>query len=431
MNSEEVAYHSLRPDQREECLNLWTTVWPGSGSQAYFERYFYGDVEWLPYYTQVAMVDNKIVSAAHICKRTVACGDMSLTIGGIANVATLPEFRRKGYNTGCMQRAIGIMEADAMDFSLLFTGINHYYREFGFVDIARRSWSFPVSAFVDSAEAETEYTVRQAEYSDLEVIQSIYDAYNLYRPIAVRRSEAYWREWLGFGLDRNFAAKELLVAENTSHDVVGYVRTGLFKSAIPYSSADACVKVIEFGIDVSKLPSEADMRSELKLTCALVKAAAAQVGATSGELAEVVWEAPLTNAVETAIKQVVGTGSEIERSKNKSSMVRLLHPDNLFRSFAMTWNVKWHESGTPPGNVTFETPYGYTTVNAQGAFLAISSTAAVEQNNEDCISQSDFFELLFGCVTVEEVTDKEELYPLLNALFVPQEAPVFWGADGF
>ena len=107
-------------------------MWPGEGSPAYFRRYFYGDVECLPYYTQVGVLDGKIVSAVHICKRTVACGEFQLTMGGIANVATLPEYRGRGYNTRCLQSAIAVMEADAMDFSLLFTGIDDYYRRQGY-----------------------------------------------------------------------------------------------------------------------------------------------------------------------------------------------------------------------------------------------------------------------------------------------------------
>src|SRR5579862_21490 len=128
---------AIHAEEREECLALWCTVWPGD-SDAYFRRYFYGDVEWLPYYTQVGVLDGKIVSAVHICKRSVACGDYRLTMGGIANVATLPEYRGRGYNMQCLKRAIEIMEADAMDFSLLGTGINDYYARQGFV-----TWPYP------------------------------------------------------------------------------------------------------------------------------------------------------------------------------------------------------------------------------------------------------------------------------------------------
>jgi predicted acetyltransferase len=89
---------AIREEEREECIALWCTIWPGD-SDPYFRKYFFGDVEWLPYYTQVGVLDARLVSAAHVCKRVVACGDVRLTMGALANVVTLPEYRGKGYNT--------------------------------------------------------------------------------------------------------------------------------------------------------------------------------------------------------------------------------------------------------------------------------------------------------------------------------------------
>ena len=132
-----VEFRAVREEEKEACIALWCTVWQGANSETYFRRYFFGDVEWLPYYTQVAVEDGEIVSAVQICKRTVPCGEYRLVMGGIANVATLPEHRGKGYNTECMKRAIAVMEADAMDFSLLFTGINAYYARLGYCDMPR------------------------------------------------------------------------------------------------------------------------------------------------------------------------------------------------------------------------------------------------------------------------------------------------------
>ncbi len=51
---------SLREEEREACLDLWCAVWPGEGSRAYFERYFSGDIDWLPHYTQVAEINGRL-----------------------------------------------------------------------------------------------------------------------------------------------------------------------------------------------------------------------------------------------------------------------------------------------------------------------------------------------------------------------------------
>lgn len=120
----------IREAELEECLALWCTVFHNDTSE-YFERYFYGDAAFEPKYTRVAVLDGRIVSAVHIVKRLVACGECTFTMGGIANVATLPEARGRGLASECLRQAIEVMRADAMDFSTLGTGIPGFYSRFG------------------------------------------------------------------------------------------------------------------------------------------------------------------------------------------------------------------------------------------------------------------------------------------------------------
>ena len=212
---------AITAEARDECLQLWCRVFTGENNAAYFRRYFYGDVEWLPYYTTVAVRDGQIVSAVQIVKRTVACGEYQLTMGGIANVATLPEFRGKGYNKLCLEHAIGIMEADAMDFSLLYTGIPDYYAKFGYT-------LFPTQALTGAIRPEpallsAEFRVCPAEDRDMPAIRDCYAAYNRQRPFAVQRTEAYWRDWLNVG--PGSVPEGLFVVTNGAGDVVGYAQT--------------------------------------------------------------------------------------------------------------------------------------------------------------------------------------------------------------
>ena len=214
---------AIRENEKEECLSLWKTAFAFKDNDAYFRRYFEGDVDWLPYYTQVAVLDGKIVSAVHIVKRTVSMPDFTLTMGGIANVATLPEFRKRGYNAQCLNAAIKVMEADAMDFSLLFTGIHDYYKRSGFADLSlpelvgnlKPALQMPV----------TPYSVRPATLADLPSIRHLYSLYNVQRPLSVRRSDAYWRDWIG--VEKPGTLDEILMATKTNSGTeappVGYV----------------------------------------------------------------------------------------------------------------------------------------------------------------------------------------------------------------
>lgn len=405
---------AVRAEEREECLNLWCTVWPGEGSPAYFRRYFYGDVEWLPYYTQVGVLDGKIVSAVQICKRIVACGDARLTMGGIANVATLPEYRGRGYNTQCLKSAIAVMEADAMDFSLLFTGIHEYYARHGFETI-EQAW---ISGVIrpDFAPRAPKYTVRRAMAGDLSGIQACYDDYNRQRPIAVQRTSAYWRDWMN--IDARHIPDTLLVAVE-GENVVGYVNTGVFKSAVPYSADEIGASIIEFGTRGGlSAAEEADVTSAL---LEIVATEALTEGGTGVRL-----QIALTRSVKQAFENIVSITRQATRT---SGMARLLHRDNLLRSLTMELNDRWQIAGQPPGIVTFASPYGAIRLDATGAFLRVFAVEAATAGDET-LPQSALFGLLFRLQRPDEVTTQLEVGALLSVLFPPQ-ACVYYGADGF
>ena len=412
-------YRDLRPNEREECLNLWLTVWPGDNSSAYFRRYFYGDVDWLPYYTRVAECDGRLVSAVHICKRTVACGEFSLTMGGIANVATLPEYRGRGFNTRCLKSAIEVMEADAMDFALLFTGINAYYRKFGFVDLPRLRTAVRIRS--DYRPFHSTYAVREAATEDMPAIRRIYEMYNRNRPIAVQRSEAYWRDWLCF--DPGQPPSRVLVACTDSGDVAGYVTSGAFNSAVPYDAENAEVSIIELCATTASVEEE-----EVVTRCLLNEVIARLPLSQSRRL---VMEIAVTPVVTRALEQASGPAG-IEQSVISSGMARLLHRDNLLQSVCMCSSERWRNSGSPMGKLVFETPYGQAWLDASGALPRMAAFDADGIEAASSISHSDLFCMLFGSLPPNQTDPRlaGEAADLLSALFLRRDM-VFWGADGF
>lgn len=429
---EELEVRAIRLEERQECLDLWCAVWPGD-SAAYFRRYFYGDREFLPYYTRVGVLHGRVVSAVQICKRTVACGDQVLTMGGIANVATLPEYRGRGYNTQCLRSAIAVMEADAMDFSLLFTGIHDYYARQGFETLEKLWLSGTVRQ--DFAPVPSPFLVRSALPSDLESIERCHAAYNRSRPIAVQRYPAYWRDWLNIYPDH--LPDTLLVATDASDTVVGYIQTGVFNSAIPYSADAAEVRVIEYGtldpgdVQVSSAAEEGQnwipAQIETGIARALLEAVVLRMPsvAAGGVLRlEIGPEASVLKALNSILVRV-------EEHYNRSGMVRLLHRDNLLRSMTMEWNDRWLRAGRPEGSVSFDTPYGGVAVVGEGALLRVMPTDEMEMGEGEVrLSQATLFGLLFGMLLPDQATSDISLHPFLRALF-PERATVYYGADGF
>jgi GNAT superfamily N-acetyltransferase len=403
-------FRALRPEEREACLDLWCAVWPGENSRGYFRRYFYGDVEWLPYYTQVAVLGGRPVSAVHICRRTVACGDFRLTMGGIANVATLPEYRGKGYNSACLQRAIAVMEADAMDFSLLFTGINAYYERQGYAILPRERLRGVIRTEFTPRASVT--TVRPATDADLPAIRALYAVYNRKRPIAVQRSEAYWRDWIGFAPDR--MPEPPLLALNRVGEAVGYLcyQVNFYRG---HQIQEDYAYVTEYGARASSSREAGEIASAL-LDAALLRALA------SGKR-EIHLSAALDADLLGALDGII---DDRQSNTTHSGMARVLHRENLLRSCAMELNARWIAVDRPPGTLRFQTPYGAAQLEATGAFLRVQPV----EEAADALPQSTLLGLLFGMLPPEQATENSALHALLRALFPTQEA-VYWGADGF
>ena len=443
-----IEFRPIKESEREECLRLWYTVfhrvWEG-----FFERYFYGDVEWLPYYTQVAVLDGKLVSAVQTVKRTVACGDFCLTMGGIANVATLPEFRGKGYNQELLRRAIEVMEADAMDFSMLGTGINDYYAKLGFSTLPRPTWegtireqnTAPLSPQVwgepSSLEADPPQstlgqksevppriggigglTVRAATGDDLPAIRDIYAVYNAKTPIAVQRYEAYWREWAKVTPEK--LLPNCLVAANGFGELVGYLSMDEYKRENDGAEIVGLSNV-EFGLRRGRLSQEQETAVTRELLIAAVK--------NSPNATRLTWSNHTDPVVSGVLRELL---TELKQRENTGEMVRLLHRTNLMQSFTLAWNESWTAAGRPKGTVSFQTPYGITTIDANGSFLRI----VADGNAENALPQETFFGLLFGTLALNDAETRQtengagQTLPLLCALF-PTRSFVYWDRDGF
>ena len=402
-------------------MRLWETVWPSDSAATYFCRYFYGDTEWLPYYTQIALIDGEIVSACHIVKRTVACGEMRLTMGGLANVATLPEHRGQGYNRQCVEKAIAIMEGDALDFSLLFTGVPDYYAKRGYARLPRPDWTGTIRP--DFAPQPTPFMVRPTTASDLPAVRACYSAYNSRRPIAIQRTEAYWRDWVG--ISAADVPDTLFVATDSALQIVGFLRVDSLPTGSAAETEDEKTEeetegaaeggVMEFAV-LPDLPDAARREAAFALWQEI--AARFQAGGISKIYGCIAFDSDVTDAFARVF-------SAQEWDSEEDGMARLLHRDNLFRGLAMDWGERWSAAGKPNGSVTFETPYGPTRLQANGSRMDIAPIENAEAEN--VLSQSDFFRLLFGFGTLEDIAPNDAL---LAALFPPQ-SPVYWSADGF
>ena len=125
-------YHPVTEQEQSQALALWYQVFDHC-KPGYFERYFssasplyrYGD-------TLGAWCDGRLVSAVHICRLTLRNGNDTFLCGGIANVATLPEYRERGLSRHLLQKAIDKMIMEGFHISILNSRRNSHYVAVGF-----------------------------------------------------------------------------------------------------------------------------------------------------------------------------------------------------------------------------------------------------------------------------------------------------------
>jgi predicted N-acetyltransferase YhbS len=396
-----VEVRAIREDEIGPCLDLWKRVWH-ENRPGFFERYIFGDPDYQLEYTRVAILDGGIVSAVQIVRRTISFGDTHLTMGGIANVATDQEYRGNGYAHECLQQAIQVMEADAMDFSLLFTGRPNFYSRCGYEAVAGGRLigelrPEPLHPF-------TRMVVRPYEDRDDASIHLIHIAFNRERPLAVRRSAPYWRDWIAWwrGQAPALPGARATVAEHEGV-VVGYCLYTIDED-------HGRVRVRELGVR-----SGAEMAIEALLEEAADAARAHHIPSMCLPL----YEDPTVEEVSDRLF----VNKQVETMQ--SGMIRFLHRDNLLRGLAPGLTDRWQRCGAPGGRLVFTGPYGATAVSSSGSFLRVEPV----EDAEGMLNQSELFDLLIGRGLPNDRLSAEPMQ-FANALF-PANYPWFWEMDGF
>jgi len=120
----------------EKVVELLRLVFPQDERGYYFsflrfDPFFHPRDVWL-------VTDGKeVVSCIFLLRRLFSDGERLLLGGGIANVATHPDFRGRGLASLLLQEAIAQAKKDGLSFLLLVTEIPAFYERFGFQDLGK------------------------------------------------------------------------------------------------------------------------------------------------------------------------------------------------------------------------------------------------------------------------------------------------------
>ncbi len=187
-----VIYRAIEKHEQAEAMRLWTTVF--SVEDWFFQSTLDAEKSRQLHQTLVAVEGNKIVSAVHYFIRHTRGADGSIhKMGGIGNVATYEEARKKGHSGKLLELAIDSMRNDGCLWSMLFTGVNPHYERYGWKTLKTR---YRQGLLNDKQPTLDEWRVMPinplSDKNSLERIETVYNAYNEKRPLTNIRDEHYW-----------------------------------------------------------------------------------------------------------------------------------------------------------------------------------------------------------------------------------------------
>ncbi|MEK3724683.1 GNAT family N-acetyltransferase [Paenibacillus sp. FSL H8-0034] len=120
----------------EQIYDVWDTVLP-RGKSFFQERLEY-DNAYSTDTTWIAVIDGVIAAAVQLFTLRIRFGSLELKLGGIGNVSTLPEYRKRGLAQRILRRQSEFMKQNGYDLSLLNTNIQSFYEQVGWFSYPKK-----------------------------------------------------------------------------------------------------------------------------------------------------------------------------------------------------------------------------------------------------------------------------------------------------
>ncbi|MYC75366.1 GNAT family N-acetyltransferase [Candidatus Poribacteria bacterium] len=185
-------FRALCPEELETWLDHVTSVF--TGGRQYFSNHWHNDPWQDAEGIRIAVDKGTIVSTVRVFIRKIFLHGEPITVGGIGEVSTRPEYRRRGIATQLLKDSIRFMESRDIAVSLLF-GSQRIYSIEGWEKVSRY---YARQSF--TAAKQSEWEVRPANFDDEVEVKRIADLYDRYarkfNGTLVRDKIAYWTKWV-------------------------------------------------------------------------------------------------------------------------------------------------------------------------------------------------------------------------------------------
>jgi len=288
-------FRALYPEEFEAWLDHVTTVF--TGGRKYFSNHWHNDPWRDPEGIRIAIDKGKIVSTVRVFIRKMYLHGEPVTVGGIGEVSTRSEYRRRGLATRLLKDAIGFMTSRNIVTSSLH-GSQRIYSVEGWEKVPRYYAKQPIAA-----KNQVAWDVRPANFDDaaeVKRIAAIYDTYaRKFNGTFVRDDMTYWTKWV------RTESPSAWIAERDG-DIEGYVSVVHRKDQL---------NVEEFFVSE---PAFAEDRGQRLFEDLLSHV----IGQLDAESLEVIYPAPIGDGFNAPTIEEHG-----------STMYRINHPDALPNTF--------------------------------------------------------------------------------------------------
>ncbi|WP_099364606.1 GNAT family N-acetyltransferase [Fredinandcohnia onubensis] len=138
--------------------------------------------------------NNKLATKFHLIPLSTYVGDQSFKMGGIAGVATYPEYRRRGYVKELLTYALETMKTQGFTVSMLHPFDVSFYRKYGWELFSNRLKTLHKKADLNMFEpANGTITRYQFENANLEELKQIYAQYATTFSGMLVREDDWWK----------------------------------------------------------------------------------------------------------------------------------------------------------------------------------------------------------------------------------------------
>jgi GNAT superfamily N-acetyltransferase len=170
-----------------------------------------------------------LASTACVLPRKMYFDGAELKLSGIGGVATLPEFRGRGFAGALMKNTIGYMEKQGYALSILYPYKASYYEKLGYRQV---HFPFKVIDTKNAPTASPEYRIERAIIPACGGTKRVYDSFCKDKTGPIKRSASYWRlncrYWSGHAKEHGWKKEPFfgayLGSNLTAYIKVSYIR---------------------------------------------------------------------------------------------------------------------------------------------------------------------------------------------------------------